>query len=754
MHTLAPRSTASGSLRLLRVHRLRPPWFEPGERTVLALAAIVFFCLRIPFLPPTLDNIDGINFDLGVHDYAPVVHQPHPPGYPVFIFVAKLIHPFIASHAAALAFLSVLFGSLSVFPLYFLLRELTSRGGAALACVLTLMSPLVWFNSVRPMSDLTGFFTVLVSQCLLLKGALRMNRDTDHGRRLWHLGVVAAGLAMGVRLQTIFLVGPMLIYGWIRHRQVRRSTPAWLAGSVAVWWVPLIQESGGPAEYMRSLTLLIGHALPVEPLLSAPTIHRAAFALWDVLGAPWGTPWLAVPVLLSGALGAVLWILSNRRAVGWALLLFLPYAIYHYLLQMTATTRYAIPIVPLVALFAVVPLVYWRRPSRPLVAASGLAFVAMTGTSTVPALLAYHRTSSPSALALTHVRDYGSGNFVVSGHHVFERYLSRLRAEFTVLPSVPERPLRPLFEYWKQGGRKRILFLRDPMRASLLLVGRDTQTALGQWSWPSSLAPFMKGERPSNVELAQLDPPRWFCETGFLVTAEAGDPNTVAREEHRAYLRPSPRRRVLIASGTVLDAPDTDLTLRVGDAIYRRRNLPRDFVVRQILDPLPASGYVPLLLSSSAPVLFDDFWVEREDRPVIRPATGFYFAERDSQGKVFRWMTPQAEAVAYLPGGRARLRISGRIPLKYYQLPVTLSFRWDGHPLATVAIATADFSLEVDVPSKAGAEPWSTLTVTSSHQFVPDEWQKSGDRRNLSARIYELSLTALPFGSRGEENPR
>lgn len=731
----------------LRLERLLSGWREcRREWIVLTLAAIVLFCVRIPFLPATLDDIDSINFDLGIHDYNPVAHRPHPPGYPVFIGLAKLTHPLFASHAAALAFLSVVFGSLAVFPLYFLMRQLTSRAGAALACVLTLANPLVWFNSVRPMSDLTGFFFVLASQCLLLKGTLRMEHDADAGRRLWRLGVVAAGLAIGVRLQAVLLVGPVLLYGWIRHRQVRLTTAGWLAGSVAAWAVPLVALSGGPTRYVQSLTLLISDALPVEPLLSGPTIHRAVFALWDVVGAPWGPPWLAIPILLCGALGAVLWIVSNGRALLWAMLLFLPYALYHYLLQFSPTIRYAIPIVPLVALLAAVPFVHRRKLSPLVLATLGLAFVAVSSMWTGGALAAYHHNPSPAAQALAHVQSYAaaSGDFVISGNHVFARYLSMLRADFQVLPSVPRRAWHPLAEYWKGGGRKPVLFLRNPMRTSLLLVGRDTQTTLGRWSWPPAVRPLMKGERPSTVELVRLDPPRWFCETGFFVTGEAGEPDEVARQEHRVYVRHSSGRRSLIASGSLPESRETHVTLRVGDRVHRRWRIDGDFTLRTMLDPIPGSDYVPLSFVSPAPVLFTDAWVEREDRSVIRPASGFYSPERDSQAKLFRWMAPEAQAVTYLSGKAARVRIRGRIPVKYYQLPVKISLEWDGNPLASFLITTADFDFESIVSRPVGGEPWGMLTVRSSHHFVPDEWQKSGDLRVLAAQIYELSLTAVP----------
>jgi len=719
---------------------------------VLALLALALFGLRAPFLPPTLDDIDGINFELGIHDYDPVAHQPHPPGYPVFIFLAKLVHPLFTSHARGLAFVSVVFGSLLVFPLYLLMRELTSRPHAALACALTLMNPLVWFNSVRPMSDQTGLFAAVASQCLLLKGIAGMDRNASEGRTLWYLAVVAAGLAIGVRLQVVVVVGPVLLYGWIRHREIRVRTVCVLTVSMAAWLIPVAVLSGGPAEYIRSFSLLISDALPVEPLLSAPTIHRAAVALLDVLVAPWGSPWLATPILLSSALGAALWVRSNPRGLGWMVLLFVPYGLYHYFLQMTATIRYGIPLVPLVAALATVPLVYWRTPSRRLTVTLCLAFAAISSVWTGPALVAYHTTSSPSAQALSHLRHYASGSndFVVSGHHVFARYLTRLKADFTVLPSDPGQTWRALGEYWKDDGRKPILFLNDPARTTLLQVGRDTQHQLGRWSWPESLQPFMKGERPSRIELLRLDPPRWFSESGFFITREAGLPEHVATENHRAYVRPSSRRRAFIASGVLSDDREVPVTLQVGDDTAHERWLVRgNFTLRTMLDGLPDGGrYVPLSLVSPAPVFFTDLWIGPEDQPVIRPGKGFYSPERDRRTRLFRWMAPRADAIAYLPTTRTeRLIVRGHMPLKYYRLPVTLSLEWNGRPLTSFSVTTSDFRFEYPLTRPHVGDVWGTLTLISSHDFVPHERQMNGDLRILAARIYELSFAAVNSAS-------
>ena len=89
----------------------------PPKLLWTSAAAIVFFVAHVVFLPATLEDIDSLNFALGLHDFDPARHQPHPPGYPVFIALAKIVRAVWPSDAAALAFLGALGGALALFPL-------------------------------------------------------------------------------------------------------------------------------------------------------------------------------------------------------------------------------------------------------------------------------------------------------------------------------------------------------------------------------------------------------------------------------------------------------------------------------------------------------------------------------------------------------------------------------------------------------------------------------------------------------------
>src|SRR5213079_2382876 len=80
-----------------------------------------------PFLAPSLEDIDSVNFALGVEHFDVAKHRPHPPGYPVYIALGKVAtavagigssSPSSIIEARALAALSLLAGLAAIFFLY------------------------------------------------------------------------------------------------------------------------------------------------------------------------------------------------------------------------------------------------------------------------------------------------------------------------------------------------------------------------------------------------------------------------------------------------------------------------------------------------------------------------------------------------------------------------------------------------------------------------------------------------------------
>jgi hypothetical protein len=59
------------------------------SRPALAVLAAAFALAHAPFLVSTLEDIDSVNFALGIRDFDVAAHRPHPPGYPIYIAAGK-----------------------------------------------------------------------------------------------------------------------------------------------------------------------------------------------------------------------------------------------------------------------------------------------------------------------------------------------------------------------------------------------------------------------------------------------------------------------------------------------------------------------------------------------------------------------------------------------------------------------------------------------------------------------------------------
>src|SRR5436305_1894026 len=107
-------------------------------RSARAALVLMFLAAHLLWLPRTLEDLDSINFALGVRDFDVARHQPHPPGYPIFIALAKgstAVLRAVGVGAAAprgLAIWSAIGGTLALPALFVFLRRLEGRDSVAL----------------------------------------------------------------------------------------------------------------------------------------------------------------------------------------------------------------------------------------------------------------------------------------------------------------------------------------------------------------------------------------------------------------------------------------------------------------------------------------------------------------------------------------------------------------------------------------------------------------------------------------------
>ena len=217
----------------LSIREPRPAGLSPGQpergaaaaagfvtaRRALTALALVFALAHLPFLPTTLEDIDSVNFALGVRDFDVGQHRPHPPGYPVYIALGK-----IATAIAGLRLdrrrhrdrgamrspscrcsagcwrscvciaCSPACAAESPRPRSRPRRRRALVDYEALAATaITASCPLFWYLGVRPMSDLPGLAAALAALVCLMLAWWRQAPGPDGDRRLSPAGMAASG---------------------------------------------------------------------------------------------------------------------------------------------------------------------------------------------------------------------------------------------------------------------------------------------------------------------------------------------------------------------------------------------------------------------------------------------------------------------------------------------------------------------------------------------------------------------------------
>ena len=109
-----------------------------------AILAFLFLALHLPFLPQSLEDLDSVNFALGIRDFDVANHQPHPPGYPLWVAAARIVAKLTPGIPGALSVLALLFSAGGLFFFWLTVRELSTEGQSIWLVPLLAFSPPVW----------------------------------------------------------------------------------------------------------------------------------------------------------------------------------------------------------------------------------------------------------------------------------------------------------------------------------------------------------------------------------------------------------------------------------------------------------------------------------------------------------------------------------------------------------------------------------------------------------------------------------
>ncbi len=726
-------------------------------RSARAALVFVFLVAHLVWLPRTLEDIDSINFAFGVRDFDVARHQPHPPGYPVFIALAKgstAVLRAIGVEAPAprgLAIWSAIGGALALPALFVFFRRLEPRGSVAAWTVLVAAAcPLFWFTALRPLSDMLGFAVVMWTLAIVAGAP---------SRRALVGGALLAGLAIGIRSQTAVLTVPYLTYVTLSRRPspdhgpglatVAAVAAAFVAGGV-LWGIPLLVASGGLTSYLHALNFQAG--ADFEGVVMLWTHHTTG----DVLAALLNTfvwPWdwrvgLALAVL--AAAGAIRIALGAPRAALALLVAFGPYAVFHLLFQETVTTRYALPLVPVMAYAALAALD--GLPARAMQAAAiGIAVLSLAAA--VPASSHYAHEGAPifrlfDDMAAT---AHGGDRVDLIAMHAIARRPAEWAAP--ILPArvawAPHgREWQTLITAWQGNPNARVWFAADPARTDLALFDPHARETARRYTWGFDELPFVGGARPDAVDWLHMDPPNWMLDRGWSITAEVGgitasDRTGPASAPAVAWLKRRPDLTTIVIGGRHIGAGVATVTLRLNGAPLETFPAPPGFFLRQVSLPAGAldgaAAYQPFEVTSVGAVSLEQFDAEPPGVPMFGYDRGWHEPEfSPSLGRAWRWTSENSDLWVRPVGRPVTLRLAGESPLRYFDRAPHVRVSIGGREVAAFD-PSSDFDQAIVLPADALDAAQGRVTIETSAFFVPGG-DRGGDRRHLALRIFRVSV--------------
>lgn len=207
---------------------------------------------RIFFRSRFLYDIDSVNFALALRRFDPSVHQPHPPGYFLYVRLGAFSNAIFHDANLALVAISILASCGTVAMIHLLASSWFAstslgRAPAALAGFVFVCSPLAWFHGTVALTYMVeALFSALVGYfCWRVYS----------GAGGFVLPAAAAlGLAAGFRQSSLLVLAPLFLFSI--HRAPRRLALCGIGALtlvLAAWIIPMLHAAGGMNAYVSSL---------------------------------------------------------------------------------------------------------------------------------------------------------------------------------------------------------------------------------------------------------------------------------------------------------------------------------------------------------------------------------------------------------------------------------------------------------------------------------------------------------------------
>ncbi len=311
----------------------------------------------------SLDEWDSYNFAFALSDYDIVRHRPHPPGYPLYVFLGRVILYLVNDSLTALTVISAFSGALTVVPIYLITRRMYDRESAILVSLALIFTPTLWITSECALTD--TLFTFLLTSSILL-----LYLGTKGSKKSIQLSWLVYGFAVGARpnpsaLAFLALWIPVTVSVLNKTGDVKMGVKAaigFLAGGL-IWFLPMIAVAGWNNYWTAMMKQFVesgttesawSRTMGLDPM--GRLVHVVVQIMTFSLGGAFvgADPLFAATnpfFFLHGAflIISILMCFVNIRKIADRLFLFLwvvPYFAFTYLFGTLNYPRYYLPIIP------------------------------------------------------------------------------------------------------------------------------------------------------------------------------------------------------------------------------------------------------------------------------------------------------------------------------------------------------------------------------------------------------------------------
>jgi hypothetical protein len=563
-------------LRRVLQSRFREWWRE-------AAGALVVLATRILTAPRTPWENDEFLFAEGVRNFDPSRYHPHPPGYPLYVLIGKLVDAVLHDPWRALVIVAIVAAPIGFVAMARAFRNWMDDADLAVcAALIFYFSASMMVHGTLALSD--GLSIAFVGLAMWAVSAVtpaesRRHVEPDHVAPALQPAhdrtAIAVGLwcsaAIGCRPQLLVPMLPMMVIAiWRMSTMRQRVACVATFGFVSLmWFLPLVDAAGGLQQLIAYETKQAAYVAAHDAAMSRGAKTTLQLALRFLIH-PWGSKYVTVPLLACFALGMPAVI---RR---WRVLLpLLVFTAIQCAFELTAmdpadAARYHLPAMIFDAMAVGFGLDVIRRSAavRALPWIGALFFAAISFAYVKPIIAARTAGASPPAAAAEFANAHFAPNTVILYDYSLRpaaEYLMRFPTQSVEkgLAAIADRPDVPAVMFvdggsssaeaktfsWPEsdayGKLTRNLYRRvtlDPVRPSeryLPLAGvyaLERTTDGDEWRWLAREAALrMPATHGSRVRLGfRLSPDSPYETNNVHVSVNGVDAGVVAVHKHDA----------------------------------------------------------------------------------------------------------------------------------------------------------------------------------------------------------------------------